>query len=60
MCNLPMGLCNREFFGPVLPFIRFTGHQNVLDTIHSLSHHPLIAYIFSENNVTQNQFIEKI
>ncbi|TEW53304.1 aldehyde dehydrogenase [Psychromonas sp. RZ22] len=53
-------IMQQEVFGPVLPVLSFSEHQDILNIIHSLPSHPLTAYIFSEDNKTQEQLTSAI
>ncbi|WP_366522570.1 aldehyde dehydrogenase family protein [uncultured Psychromonas sp.] len=50
----------QEIFGPVLPVISFSELDEVFTIIRQLSHHPLAAYIFSEDKQVQRLLSSKI
>jgi len=55
MANIELSdaIMQQEIFGPVLPVMSFTDHDQALQIIEALPAHPLAAYIFSENQSTQ-------
>lgn len=62
LANVEMSdaIMQEEVFGPVLPVLSFSELSEVFNIIRALPHHPLAAYVFSENNNTQNELVTKI
>jgi len=58
--TLSDAIMQQEIFGPVLPVLSFSNHEQVLQVIEQLPAHPLAAYIFSENKQTQALLNAKI